>query len=164
MTKTVKKFLFLMSTLALVGSFMACSDDSTQSSTDTSVTTQINSASGDVDLKNATINETVTINRACTVSNAKFSGKTITVNVTGVTLNNISDAVVVAAAGIESGSLIIKDSDITTLTVLGGGSNSIHLSGRTKDAKVAVQKKAVRIALEDTAVEERIKEVLNQLR
>ncbi|MBR1404854.1 MAG: leucine-rich repeat protein [Treponema sp.] len=151
MTKTVKKFLFLMSTLALVGSFMACSDDSTQSSTDTSVTTQINSASGDVDLKNATISENVIINRACTVSNAKFSGKTITVNVTGVTLNNISDAVVVAAAGIESGSLIIKDSDITTLTVLGGGSNSIHLSGRTKVAKVAVQKKAVRIALEDTA-------------
>ena len=146
--KKLKKLTALLAALALAFSFAACSnsddddddDDAPNKNSSASLSQIINSASGNVDLAGASYNEDAEITRACTISNADFGGKTITASVSGVTLSNIKNAVIVAGAGIGEGDLIIADSNITTLTVLGGGANSIHLKGATTVETVSVEK------------------------
>ncbi|MCQ2592551.1 MAG: bacterial Ig-like domain-containing protein [Treponema sp.] len=127
------------------------------------LTTRINETNADVDFKNEVIAEDAAVNKAKTVSNLKMDGKTLTVNVSGVTLKNISDAAIEAGKGIGNGDLNIDGCSVDTLTVLGGGSNSINISN-TKIEEISVEKKAVRLNLQQDSEIQNIVVAVNDIK
>ena len=91
-----KKWLFLL-LIAITLVFTGCPELTglLDKDTEETLTELINKDSSDVDLQNAVIDENVTINVAKKISNADFSGKTITIPTSGVVLDNIKNANIV---------------------------------------------------------------------
>ncbi|MFA6855957.1 MAG: hypothetical protein WCR31_02000 [Treponema sp.] len=147
----MKKLFIILTIAALVFAATGCNDVNNPGTEDTSVTGKINKGSSVVDFQDAILSEDAAVNNAVTVENADFSGKILTVNVAGVTLKNLKNVNIVAAAGIGNGDLAIEDCSADSFTVAGGGSNSIHIKGTSTIKAVVVIKAAVHIVLEDTA-------------
>jgi hypothetical protein len=145
----MKKSILLF-TVALVAMyfFVSCANPaSDDSNPDSSLTAVINSLSvgSAYNLKGETYNQDISINKAVTLINGTVNG-TITANVTGITLENISATKVVADSSIGSGDLTLTSCpSITTFVVNGGGANSIHINNSTV-ATLTVNKENVRIA------------------
>lgn len=116
---------------------------------DTSLTGKINETGDDIDLENVVFTEDAEVTVEKKISNLNIKDNVLTVNVSGVTLENVTAKTVIAGAKIGEGDLTIVNCNIKTLTVLGGGDNSIHVKG-TKVEKVSVEKEAVRLALEES--------------
>lgn len=101
----------------------------------------------EVDLTGISCTEDITVTRAVTIKNGDFGGKTLTVNVSGVTLENAKNVNIIVAEAVGDGDFTVSGSDVSSLKVLGGGANSIHV----KDATISViyiAKANVRVALE----------------
>jgi hypothetical protein len=149
----MKKVFFFLAAAVLFFTAAGCNNVSNPDKTldDASVTEKINSGSSVIDFNGAVLSEDAAVNNAVTVENADFGGKTLTVNVGGVTLKNLKNINIVAAEGIGNGDLSIEDCTVASFTVAGGGSNSIHITGSSSITTVVVVKAAVHIVLEDTA-------------
>lgn len=165
MKKFVKFFAIFLAALLVLG----CpqnpeSGKSSPSDDDVKTLTQkINIDSNDIDFGNVTITEDAEVNTAKKISNLNMGGKTLTVNVSGVTLVNVSNVKIIAAKGIGEGDFTIDNCKITDLKILGGGSNSIHVKN-TNIEKVSVEKENVRLHLEDSTEIADVKVAVNNIK
>lgn len=113
-----------------------------------SISTIINrGTSEEVDLSNIPCTEDVTVSRAVKIKNGDFGGKTLTVNVSGVILENAKNVDVVVAESVGDGDFTASTSDVSSFKVLGGGANSIHVKD-TAVKVINIAKANVRVALE----------------
>ena len=140
----MKKLLpiLLVAVLVLLGCQQAVQSEETLT-----VASMINSSQGEVDLSGVTCNEDVTVTKAVKIKNGDFNGKTLTINVSGVTLENAKNVNVVVAEAVGDGDFTVTASDITSFKVLGGGANSIHVKD-TKVSEIFVAKDNVRVSFE----------------
>src|SRR5574344_1004524 len=143
----MKKFMpFIAAALFAASLFVSCANQSSDdSATNPSLASVLNSSSSStVDLEGKSYTENVVLDKALTVKNATING-TVTVNVAGVTLENVSATKVIAGTGIGSGDFTLTNcSAIGSLEVNGGGSNSIHLNS-CNIVLITVSKENVRI-------------------
>src|SRR5574344_1383064 len=143
----MKKFMpFIAAALFAASLFVSCANQSSDdSATNPSLASVLNSSSSStVDLEGKSYTENVVLDKALTVKNATITG-TVTVNVAGVTLENVSATKVIAGTGIGSGDFTLTNcSAIGSLEVNGGGSNSIHLNS-CNIVLITVSKENVRI-------------------
>jgi len=112
-----------------------------------SMSTIINSGKEEVDLSNKTCTEDVTVTKAVTIKNGDFGGKTLTVNVSGVTLESAKNVNVVVAEAVGDGDFTVSGSNVASLKVLGVGANSIHVKDTVLKV-INIAKENVRVALE----------------
>lgn len=144
----MKKNILGMAAVLLVLTLAGCPGPSTPSTPATPTLTQTLNAGGNVDLAGASFTENAAINTAnITVQNANLGGKTLTVNAAGVTLKNISNANLVIGENVGNGDVTVDGCTFGTITVQGGGANSIHLKTTTVQ-RVTVEKTSVRVVLE----------------
>src|SRR5574344_963830 len=143
----MKKFMpFIAAALFAASLFVSCANQSSDdSATNPSLASVLNSSStSTVDLEGKSYTENVVLDKALTVKNATING-TVTVNVAGVTLENVSATKVIAGTGIGSGDFTLTNcSEIGSVEVNGGGSNSIHLNS-CNIVLITVSKENVRI-------------------
>jgi hypothetical protein len=148
----MKKAFFFLAAAVLLFTAAGCNNviSPEKSSDSVSVTEKINSGSSVVDFNGTVLSEDAAVNNAVTVENADFGGKTLTVNVAGVTLKNLKNINIVAAEGIGIGDLSIEDCTINSFTI-DDSSKNITIAGTSTVAAVSVIESAVHIVLEDTA-------------
>lgn len=166
MKKFVKFFAVFLSVFLVLG----CPQNPESGNSDPSkddnkktLTQQINLDSGDIDFENAKFSEDAEVNKAKKISNLDMGGKTLTVNVSGVTLENVKNVKIIAAKGIGEGDFTISNCKIIDLKILGGGSNSIHVKN-TNIEKVTVAKENVRLHLEDATEIADVKVAVNNIK
>ena len=147
----MKKSFFFLTTAAFLFIAAGCNTaiSPEKPSADVSVTERINNGSSVVDFKGEILSEDAAVNKSVTVENADFSGKTLTVNVPGVSLKNLKNVNIVAAEGIGIGDLSIEDCTINSFTI-NDSSKKITIAGSSTVTTVAVNESAVHIVLEDT--------------
>lgn len=97
-------------------------------------------------------NESIVINGAQSITggDSKFDmkGAVITVKAAGVNLSNLTNvSEIIVASEVGDGDFTLNGSDVTKLTVNGGGANSVHINNAVV-ASVSVSKEGVRIVLE----------------
>lgn len=150
----MKKSIVLLFTAVLLLTLAGCGPVVSSLPQTSPTLTSILNAGGDVDLQNSTYAENASVNTAdITIENADLGGKILTVNAPGVTLRNISNADLVIGAGVDDGDVFVESCAFNTVTVNGGGANSIHFR-TTTITHVDVQKHDVRVVLEEgTAIE-----------
>jgi len=122
-----------------------CQQPATQTLNMNSVINQ--GLSSEVDLSGLPCTADVTVTRAVTIKNGDFNGKTLTVNVSGVTLENAKNVNIVVSAEVGDGDFTVSGSEVSSLKVLGGGANSIHVKD-TAVSVINIAKANVRVALE----------------
>lgn len=169
----MKKFLKLVAVSSFLLLLFGCpnpnnnSNDGNNDKSDPqvklSLTEQINADSKDVDFNKAVIAEDAEVNTAKKISNLNIGVKTLTINVSGVTLENVTAGKVVAGKGIGEGDLTINNCKIENLKVLGGGTNSIHVKGTTVK-EVSVEKDDVRLHLEESTNIAAVKVAVNNVK
>ena len=88
--------------------------------------------------------------QSITGGDSKFDmkGAVITVKAAGVNLSNLTNvSEIIVASEVGDGDFTLNGSDVTKLTVNGGGANSVHINNAVV-ASVSVSKEGVRIVLE----------------
>ena len=104
-----------------------------------------------IDFENAKIEEDAVISKALIIKNLNLNGKKLTLEASGIELQNIQNAQVVVDAKVGEGDVTLTNcSSITKLEIYGGGSNSIHINN-SKISSVEVKKDNVRVALEESS-------------
>lgn len=147
----MKKVFFFLGTVVLLFAAASCKTAiNPEQPAAVSVTERINNGGAVVDFKDEVLSEDAAVNKSVTVENADFSGKTLTVNVPGVTLKNLKNIHVVVAAGVGAGNLSIENCTISDLEIA-DSSSSIHIAGTSAITSVSVIGSAVHIVLENTA-------------
>lgn len=116
-----------------------------------SLTEKITDATGSIDFENAKIEEDAVVSKAILIQNLNLKGKKLTLEASGITLQNVTNAVIVVDNKVGEGDVTLTNCEsITKLEIYGGGSNSIHINN-SKIASVEVKKNNVRVALEDSS-------------
>ena len=146
----MKKFAAILTAAVLAFTAISCANVNNESPKEQTLNDKVNSGESTVDLSGTAITEDVSVNKAVTLKNADFGGKKLTVNVAGVTLDNVKNVNLVAASGIGTGDLYINNCSVNSFTVAGGGTNSIHVS-KTTITEVTVEKDCVRIVLQSNS-------------
>jgi hypothetical protein len=148
----MKKAFFILTTAALLFIAAGCNTaiSPEKPSAGVSVTERINNGSSVVNFKEEVLSEDAAVNKSVIVENADFSGKTLTVNVPGVTLKNLKNINIVAAAGIGTGDLSIEDCTINSFTI-DGSSKDITIAGTSTVSSMVVIGSDSHIVLEDGA-------------
>ena len=122
-----------------------------------SLTEKIAAATGSIDFENAEIEEDAVISKAILIQNLNLKGKKLTLEATGIELQNVQNAVIIVDQKVGEGDVTLTNcSSITKLEIYGGGSNSIHINN-SKIATVEVKKENVRVALEEKSEIEVVK-------
>ncbi len=122
-----------------------------------SLTEKIAAATGSIDFENAEIEEDAVISKAILIQNLNIKGKKLTLEASGITLQNVTNAVIVVDKKVGEGDVTLTNcASITKLEICGGGSNSIHINN-SKIATVEVKKENVRVALEEKSEIEVVK-------
>lgn len=141
--------------------FMGCPSPSSAKTEELSLTEKIAEAEGSIDFENLEIAEDASVDSKVTIKNLKLGGKTLTINASDTVLENVSNAVIIISEDVGDGNVTIsKCSNISKLTVNGGGSNSIHITDSEIDV-VEVKKESVRVALEGTSKVEALSVAVN---
>lgn len=158
----MKKFLFIVLTLALLASCQNNPSDSDNNQNtppqNQTVTLQSRLQSAEpgttIDLESEKLsvkdNGSYTIDKALTIKNGDLKKATFTVKATGVKfeeMKNISNINVAEEVGNGDFS-VVNCNEIDEINVNGGGANSIHIENTTV-LRLIVQKKDVRIALKN---------------
>lgn len=120
------------------------------------LTEKIAAAKDSIDFENATIGEDAVVSKAILVKNLNLNGKKLTLEASGIELQNVQNAVIVVDEKVGEGDVTLTNcSSITKLEIYGGGSNSIHIN-KSNIASVEVKKDNVRVALEDSSTIEAV--------
>lgn len=119
--------------------------------TEISLTQKISAAQTSIDFENATIEEDAVVSKAILVKNLNLNGKKLTLEASGIELQNVNNAIIVVDEKVGEGDVTLTNcSSITKLEINGGGANSIHVNN-SKIASVEVKKDNVRVALEESS-------------
>lgn len=164
MKKSIFKFSFILILLALLTGCPKPNDGITDEEknedppkTELSLTQKIAAATTSIDFENAEIEEDAVISKALVVKNLNLNGKKLTLEASGIELQNIQNAQVVVDKKVGEGDVTLTNcASITKLEICGGGSNSIHINN-SKIATVEVKKENVRVALEEKSEIEFVK-------
>lgn len=147
----MKKVLLSLTALLFILFLAGCPhpDLPAASSTPETLTDFLN-VGGNVDLQNNAYSENATVfTTGITISNADLGGRTLTVNARNVTLQNITNANLIIGEAVGDGDVFIEGCSFNTVTVNGGGANSIHFK-TTTISRVEVKKTSVRVVLEES--------------
>ena len=115
-----------------------------------------------IDFEDATIQEDAVVSKALLIKNLNLGGKKITLEASGIELQNVKNATIIVDSKVGEGDVTLTGcSSIENLEIYGGGANSIHINN-SSIASVQVKKDNVRVALEDSAkIESIVVEALN---
>lgn len=158
MKKSIFKFSFILILLALLTGCPKPNDSITDEEnnedppkTELSLTQKIAAATTSIDFENAEIEEDAVVSNAILIKNLNLKGKKLTLEATGIELQNVQNAVIIVDQKVGEGDVTLTNcSSITKLEIYGGGSNSIHINN-SKIATVEVKKDNVRVALEESS-------------
>ena len=115
------------------------------------LTEKIAAATTSIDFENAQIEEDAVVSKAIIIKNLDLKGKKLTLEASGIELQNVKNAVIVVDKKVGEGDVTLTEcSSITKLEIYGGGSNSIHIN-KSNIASVEVKKDNVRVALEEAS-------------
>lgn len=114
------------------------------------LTEKIAAAKDSIDFENATIDENAVVSKAILIKNLNLNGKQLTLEASGIELQNVQNAVIVVDKKVGEGDVTLTNCSIAKLEVYGGGANSIHIN-KSNIASVEVKKDNVRLALEESS-------------
>jgi hypothetical protein len=114
------------------------------------LTEKIAAAKDSIDFENATIDENAVVSKAILIKNLNLNGKKLTLEASGIELQNVQNAVIVVDKKVGEGDVTLTNCSIAKLEVYGGGANSIHIN-KSNIASVEVKKVNVRLALEESS-------------
>lgn len=129
----MKKFLCLLLAASLVFAAVSCSSDDDSDGDSESISSLINSGESTVDLAGKEITEDVSVDSAVTIKNADFGGKTLTINSKNVVLENVKNVKIVVSEKVKNASFTIKNSKGESISIVVKGGSSIII----KDSDVS---------------------------
>ena len=92
-----------------------------------SLTQQINGGESVVDLSGQKFSEDASVNSGVVIKNGDFGGKTLTVNSGDVVLDNVQNVTLVISESVTSGTVTIKNSNGTSVSIVVKGGSSITI-------------------------------------
>ncbi|MBR3645648.1 MAG: hypothetical protein IKN54_04455, partial [Lachnospiraceae bacterium] len=117
----------------------------------TELTEKIAAAKDSIDFENAEIGQDAVVSKALLIKNLNLNGKQLTLEASGIELENVQNAVIVVDEKVGEGDVTITNClSIAKLEIYGGGANSIHIN-KSNIASVEVKKDNVRLALEESS-------------
>ncbi len=119
------------------------------------LTEKIAAAKDSIDFENATIDENAVVSKAILIKNLNLNGNQLTLEVSGIELQNVQNAVIVVDKKVGEGDVTLTNCSIAKLEIYGGGANSIHIN-KSNIASVEVKKDNVRLALEESSTIEAV--------
>ena len=158
MKRSIFKFSFILILLALLTGCPKPNDGITDEEnnedppkTELSLTQKIAAATTSIDFENAEIEEDAVVSNAILIKNLNLKGKKLTLEATGIELQNVQNAIIIVDQKVGEGDVTLTNcTSINKLEIYGGGSNSIHIN-KSKIASVEVKKNNVRVALEESS-------------
>ena len=136
-----------------------------------SLTQQINGGESVVDLSGQKFSEDASVNSGVVIKNGDFGGKTLTVNSGDVVLDNVQNVTLVISESVTSGTVTIKNSNGTSVSIVVKGGSSIticdsaitnvsvekenatvELSGDTKVTNVDVKEEGTNISSDSSSL------------
>ena len=105
----------------------------------TELTEKIAAAKDSIDFENATIDENAVVSKAILIKNLNLNGKQLTLEASGIELENVQNAVIVVDEKVGEGDVTLTNCSIAKLEIYGGGANSIHIN-KSNIASVEVKK------------------------
>ena len=136
-----------------------------------SLTQQINGGESVVDLSGQKFSEDASVNSGVVIKNGDFGGKTLTVNSGDVVLDNVQNVTLVISESVTSGTVTIKNSNGTSVSIVVKGGSSIticdsaitnvsvekenatvELSGDTKVTNVDVKEEGANISSDSSSL------------
>ena len=116
----------------------------------TELTEKIAAAKDSIDFENAEIGQDAVVSKALLIKNLNLNGKQLTLEASGIELENVQNAVIVVDEKVGEGDVTLTNCSIAKLAIYGGGANSIHIN-KSNIASVEVKKDNVRLALEESS-------------
>ena len=116
----------------------------------TELTEKIAAAKDSIDFENAEIGQDAVVSKAILIKNLNLNGKQLTLEASGIELENVQNAVIVVDKKVGEGDVTLTNCSIAKLEIYGGGANSIHIN-KSNIASVEVKKDNVRLALEESS-------------
>lgn len=116
----------------------------------TELTEKIAAAKDSIDFENAEIGQDAVVSKALLIKNLNLNGKQLTLEASGIELENVQNAVIVVDKKVGEGDVTLTNCSIAKLEIYGGGANSIHIN-KSNIASVEVKKDNVRLALEESS-------------
>lgn len=164
------KWLLLVPLLLLLA--VSCAPDGNGNDvTGGSLTQQINGGESVVDLSGQKFSEDASVNSGVVIKNGDFGGKTLTVNSGDVVLDNVQNVTLVISESVTSGTVTIKNSNGTSVSIVVKGGSSIticdsaitnvsvekenatvELSGDTKVTNVDVKEEGTNISSDSSSL------------
>ena len=152
MKKNFFKTSFILILLALLTGCPKATDNggNTEEPPKETLTEKIAAAKDSIDFENATIDENAVVSKAILIKNLNLNGKQLTLEASGIELQNVQNAVIVVDKKVGEGDVTLTNCSIAKLEIYGGGANSIHIN-KSNIASVEVKKDNVRLALEESS-------------
>ncbi len=120
------KWLLVVAAISLVA--VSCSSGGDDDDDDrVSLTQQINGGENVVDLSGQKFSEDASVNSGVVIKNGDFGGKTLTVNSGDVVLDNVQNVTLVISESVTSGTVTIKNSNGTSVSIVVKGGSSITI-------------------------------------
>lgn len=120
------KWLLVVAAISLVA--VSCSSGGDDDDDDrVSLTQQINGGENVVDLSGQKFSEDAAVNSGVVIKNGDFGGKTLTVNSGDVVLDNVQNVTLVISESVTSGTVTIKNSNGTSVSIVVKGGSSITI-------------------------------------
>ena len=120
------KWLLVVAAISLVAvSWSSGGDDDDDGRV--SLTQQINGGENVVDLSGQKFSEDASVNSGVVIKNGDFGGKTLTVNSGDVVLDNVQNVTLVISESVTSGTVTIKNSNGTSVSIVVKGGSSITI-------------------------------------
>ena len=94
-------------------------------------------------------NYTATVNKQLTIKNGSLKNARLTIEADKVELAGLKDLKLTTSEKLGSGSLTIRDSELSDLLLLGGGSNSVYILGTSSVVNLTMNYTGVRTLLGD---------------
>ena len=114
------------------------------------LTEKIAAAKDSIDFENAEIGQDAVVSKALLIKNLNLNGKQLTLEASGIELENVQNAVIIVDEKVGEGDVTLTNCSIAKLEIYGGGANSIHIN-KSNIASVEVKKDNVRLALEESS-------------
>lgn len=145
------KWLLVVAAISLVA--VSCSSGGDDDDDDrVSLTQQINGGENVVDLSGQKFSEDASVNSGVVIKNGDFGGKTLTVNSGDVVLDNVQNVTLVISESVTSGTVTIKNSNGTSVSIVVKGGSSITICD-SAITNVSVEKENATVELSgDTKV------------
>ena len=113
------------------------------------LTQKISDATGTADFNGSTIAEDAVVSKKITIKNLKMDGKTLTINSTGVELENVEDAIIILAQSSGTDSVKLTNcKNIITLKVENGSTNNLTIDASHIES-IQIENGNVKITLKD---------------